>query len=105
MYPIPPVIRLSKQMLHGDQTPTLLTFTCTRVLWFLSRLTRPRTSETLYKTHYYFDPRNPVYGRRLDPSVLAFSLSLYRHSFIYILFSTNKPEIIIDHSEVVINTS
>ncbi len=25
-------------------TPTLLTFTCTQVLWFLSRLTRPRAS-------------------------------------------------------------
>jgi hypothetical protein len=28
------------------------------------------------------------YGRRLDPSVLAFSVSLYRHPFICILFSS-----------------
>jgi hypothetical protein len=29
-----------------------------------------------------------VYTRSLDPFVLAFSLSLYRHPFIYILFSS-----------------
>ncbi len=49
-------------------TPTLLTFTYTQVLWFLSCLTRPRTSVV-----------------RLDPSFLAFNLSLYRHPFIYII--------------------
>ena len=27
-------------------------------------------------------PRNPVYTRRVDPSVLAFSLSSHRHSYI-----------------------
>jgi hypothetical protein len=32
--------------------------------------------------------RNPVYARCLDPSVLAFSLSLHRHPFICILFSS-----------------
>ncbi len=32
--------------------------------------------------------RNPVYLRRVDPSVLDFSLSLYRHSCIWILFTT-----------------
>ncbi len=31
---------------------------------------------------------NPVYVRRLDPSVLVFSLSLYRHPSICILFSS-----------------
>jgi hypothetical protein len=31
---------------------------------------------------------NPVYERSLDPSVLVFSLSLYRHPFICILFSS-----------------
>ena len=34
-------------------------------------------------TSYYSYP----YARRLDPSVLAFSLSLYRHPFIYILLT------------------
>ena len=31
-------------------------------------------------------PRNPVYARRIDPSAIAFSLSLHRHSYINILF-------------------
>ena len=39
---------------------------------------------------------NPVYVRRLDPSFLSCTLSLYRYPFIYILFSShftsyNKP--------------
>jgi hypothetical protein len=38
---------------------------------------------------YYFYPRNPVCVMRLDPTVLAFSLSLHRHPFIYILFSSH----------------
>ncbi len=33
-------------------------------------------------------PFNPVYARRLDPSVLAFSLSSQRHPYICILFSS-----------------
>ncbi len=33
-------------------------------------------------------PRNPVHVRRVDPSVLAFSLSLYRHPHICIPFSS-----------------
>ena len=33
-------------------------------------------------------PHNPVYARRLDPSVLAFSLSLYRHPIICILYNS-----------------
>jgi hypothetical protein len=42
------------------------------------------------KTHskHYIVTRNPVYSRRLDPSVLAFSFSLYRHPSIYILCSS-----------------
>jgi hypothetical protein len=39
--------------------------------------------------YYYFYPRNPVYARRLDPSVLGFSLSLYRHPSICILFTSH----------------
>ena len=31
---------------------------------------------------------NPVYARRVDPSVLAFSLSSHRYSFIGLLFSS-----------------
>ncbi len=34
-------------------------------------------------------PRNPVYARRLDPSVLAFSLSLHRYPLICVLFSSH----------------
>ncbi len=34
-----------------------------------------------------FYPYNPVYPRGLDPSVLVFSLSLYRHPSICILFT------------------
>ncbi len=30
-------------------------------------------------------PRNPVYARRVDPSVLAFNLSLHRHPYLCIL--------------------
>ena len=33
-------------------------------------------------------PRNPVYARRLDPSVLTISLSLHRNPFICILFNS-----------------
>ncbi len=33
-------------------------------------------------------PHNPVYVRRVDPSALALSLSLHRHSYISILFSS-----------------
>ena len=36
----------------------------------------------------FFYPWNPVYPRSLDPSVLEFSLSLYRHPIICILFSS-----------------
>jgi hypothetical protein len=36
----------------------------------------------------FFYPRNPVYARTLDPSVLAISLSLHRHPFTCILFSS-----------------
>jgi hypothetical protein len=38
--------------------------------------------------YYYFYPHNPVYPRRLDPSVLVFSLSLCRHPSICILFTS-----------------
>jgi len=43
--PSPPT---SLTHVHSIQTPTptLLTFTCTQVLWFLSRLTRPRDSHS-----------------------------------------------------------
>ncbi len=43
--------------------------------------TRPDTRVTIIST------RNPVYPRSLDPSVLEFSLSLYRHPSICILFT------------------
>jgi hypothetical protein len=48
-------------------TPTLITITCTQVLWCLERLTRPTVS---------------------------FSLSLYRHPFLYTLFSSRFTLII-----------
>jgi hypothetical protein len=38
-------------------------------------------------TLFTFYTRNTVYVRRLDPSVLEFSLSLHRHPFICILFN------------------
>ena len=31
-------------------------------------------------------PQNPVYVSRVDPSVLAFSLSLYRHPYVCVPF-------------------
>ena len=37
----------------------------------------------------FFYPCNPVYVRSLDPSVLEFSVSLYWHPFICILFGTH----------------
>jgi hypothetical protein len=47
-----------------------------------------RDHETRYYPYYSFYPRNPVYVRSLDPSVLAISLSLHRHPFRCILFSS-----------------
>jgi hypothetical protein len=38
---------------------------------------------------YMFYPHNPLYVRRLDPSVLSFSLSSHRHPSICILFSSH----------------
>jgi hypothetical protein len=92
---------------HSIHTPTLptttiLTFTCTQVLWFLVCLTRSRTSGVTTRpvtklTYYYSYPHNPLYASRLDPSVLAFIFSLiYRHPSICILFNSrfdsfNKP--------------
>jgi hypothetical protein len=40
------------------------------------------------QTYRFFYPDNPVYPRSLDPSVLVFSLSLYRHPTICILFGS-----------------
>ena len=37
----------------------------------------------------HFCPHNPVYVRCFDPSVLVFSLSLYRHPSLCILFSSH----------------
>jgi hypothetical protein len=34
-------------------------------------------------------PRNPVYTRRVDPSVLGFSLLSHRHSFIILFFNSH----------------
>jgi hypothetical protein len=34
-------------------------------------------------------PRNPVYVRGVDPSVLVFSLSSHRHAYISLLFSSH----------------
>jgi hypothetical protein len=49
---------------------------------FNSQFNRPDTSLTLIST------RNPVYTSRSDPSVLVFSLTLYRHPSICILFNS-----------------
>ena len=40
------------------------------------------------QAYYSFYPRNPVYARRLDSSVLVISLSFHRHPFVCILFSS-----------------
>ncbi len=80
-------------------TPTLLTFTCSQVFWFLSRLTksrvssvttRPVTSLTIISTC----PLNPVCVRSLDPSVLVFSLSLYRYHLYIFYLDVILPRII-----------
>jgi hypothetical protein len=60
---------------------------CTQVLWFVERLTRPtvsccaitRTRRTIF-THGTQCVRDV-----LDPPVSTFSLSLYRHPFLYTL--------------------
>jgi hypothetical protein len=59
---------------HTLPTSTFLTFTCTQVLRCLSRLTWTRDS-----------------GVTIDPSVLVFSLSLYRHPFTCILCRSRFP--------------
>ncbi len=65
---------------HTLLTPTLLVFMCTQVLWCLACLTRSRssgvTTDPDISSYYSFYPRNPVYARCLDSSVLAISLSL-----------------------------
>ena len=90
--------KLCPTLLHSIHTPTLptptlLTFTCTQVLWFLPCLTRSRASSVTTRpattTYRFFYPHNPVYERRLDPSVSVFSLSLYRQPFIHILFRSH----------------
>ena len=52
----------------------------------LARLTRSRasgvTTRPATRLTVFFYPRNSVCVRRLDPSVLTFSLSLYRHQII-----------------------
>jgi hypothetical protein len=56
---------------------------------------------TRYKVYYHFYPHNPVYVRRLGPSILEFSLSLHRHPSICILFSsrfTSYNEQIMSHT-------
>jgi hypothetical protein len=73
---------------HTLLTNTILTFMYTQVLWCLSRLTRSRVSDVTMDPDYSFYPRNPVYARRLDSSVLVISLSLHRHPFVCILFSS-----------------
>jgi hypothetical protein len=82
-------------------TPTLLTITCTQVLWFLERLTRPVVSCCVTTTRLtvclparrgVLDPS--VMRGVLDPSVSALSLSLYQHPFIYTLFSSRFTLII-----------
>ena len=70
-------------------TPMFLTITYPQVLWFLARLTRSHTSFcATTRLHCMFYPHNPVYASRLAPSVLAFSLSSYRHPYICILFTS-----------------
>ena len=56
----------------------------------IKKKTREETNPctTRVKRSIVFYPHNPVYVSRLDPSVLAFSLSLYRHPSICILFSS-----------------
>jgi hypothetical protein len=67
--------------------PTLLTITCTQVLWFLPRWP---VSCLLLSDHCMFYPHNQVYVSlgRLDPSVFEFSNSLYRHPSMCILCSS-----------------
>jgi hypothetical protein len=80
-------------------TPTLLTITCTQVLWFLERLTRPTVSYWV-TTKTSLTVCLPVTNSTqrmwdvLHPSVSAFSLPLYRHPFIYTLFSSHFTLII-----------
>jgi hypothetical protein len=42
---------------------------------------------SIFIVRYSSSPRNPVYARRVDPSVSTFSLSLHRHTHICIPFS------------------
>jgi hypothetical protein len=77
-------------------TPTLITISCTQVLWCLERLTRPTVSccETTRTRLTICLPTQPSVRDFLDPPVSAFSLSLYRHPFLYTLFSSRFTLII-----------
>ena len=68
-------------------TPTI---TYAQVLWFLPRLTLTRyPASWVTTTSLTVCFTNPVYTRRLDPSVLVFRLSLYRHPSTCILFTSH----------------
>jgi hypothetical protein len=66
----------------------------------------PSPSPHFSFTHeVYRSPHNPTYVRSLDPSVLTFSLSLYRHPSICILFSSHFTSYIKQqHSHVDVST-
>ena len=70
------------QALHCVKSVCLTVFLKTRCRAILKQ------KEKYTSNYYYSYPRNPVYARRLDPSVLAFSLSLYQNPSICILFSS-----------------
>jgi hypothetical protein len=74
-------------------TSMLLTITYTHVLSFLIRLVRSTTSscETTRDNLTVCLLATQCMWGVLDPSVSTFSLSLYRHPSIYILFSSRFP--------------
>jgi len=93
-YPSPPSSLTYAHIIQSYTllTTTILTFMCTQVLWCLVCLVRSRVSGVIMdpdiRITYSFYPRNPVYVRSLDPSVLVISLSLHRHPFVCMLFSS-----------------
>ena len=77
-------------------TSTLITITCPQVLWFLDRLTRTTVSccDTTRTRFGICLPTQHCVRRVLDPPVSTFSLSLYRHPFLYTLFNSRFTLII-----------
>jgi hypothetical protein len=84
-------------------TPTFLTITCTQVLWFIECLTWTTVSywvTTSTSLTVCLPVQPSVCEIVLGPPVSAFSLSLYRHPFLYTLFNS-RFTFIINHSNKV----